>query len=50
MTSPIGHTCGVHILSKILMKIYHINVQTYISSQSKINEVYQNQKVINIMF
>ena len=50
ISSPIRHTCSVHVLSKILMRIYHIIVQTYISPQSKITEVHQNKKVINNMF
>ena len=50
ISSPIRHTCSVHILSKFLMRIYHIIVQTQISPQSKITEVHQNKKVINNMF
>ena len=50
ISSPIRHTCSVHILSKFLMRIYHIIVQTLISPQSKITEVHQNKKVINNMF
>ena len=50
ISSPIRHTCSVHVLSKILMRIYHIIVQTHISHQYKITEVHQNKKVINNMF
>ena len=50
ISSPIRHTCSVHILSKFLMRIYHILVQTHISPQSKITEVHQNKKDINNMF
>ena len=45
ISSPIRHTCSVHVLSKISIGIYHITVQTHICSQSKINEVYQNKKL-----
>ena len=35
ITSPIRHTCSVHILSKILIRMYPINFQTHVSSESK---------------
>ena len=41
ISSPIRHTCSVHVLSKILMRIYHIIVQTHISHQYKITEVHR---------
>ena len=44
ISSPIRHTCSVHGLSKILMRIYHIVIQTHISPWSKITEVHQNKK------
>ena len=50
ISSPIRHTCSVHVLSKILTRIYHIVIQTHISPQSKITGVHQNKKVINNMF
>ena len=50
ISSSIRHTCNIHVLSKILMMIYHIIVQTHINPQSKIIEVHQNKKVINYMF
>ena len=50
ISSSIRHTCSVHVLSKILMRIYRIIVQIHVSPQSNISEVHQNKKVINIMF
>ena len=47
ISSPIRHTCSVHVLSKILMRIYHIIVKTHISPQSKITKVHHNKKVID---
>ena len=44
ISSPIRHTCSIHSLSKIWMRIYHIIFQTHIYPQSKITEVHQNQK------
>ena len=44
ISSPIRHTCSINVLSKILMRIYHIIVQKHIYPQSKITEVHQNLK------
>ena len=50
ISSPIRHTCSIHVVSKILMRIYHIIVQTHINPQYKITEVHQNKKLINYLF
>ena len=50
VSSSIRHTCSVHVLSKILLRIYTFIVQTYSSLQSKINLVHQKRKVIKNMF
>ena len=50
ISSHIRHTCSIHVLSKILMRIYHIIVETHISPQSKITEEHQKKKIINNMF